>query len=143
MDECIKKVTEFHRKYGFPVDLPLAGDDELINLSHSLAATAADLKPYSPTALRVHLIVEEAAELAAALSTGDEVGVLDALADLLYVTVGTAVTFGLPLAAAFDEVHRSNLTKTISQDRPGHPGKSLGYSSPDLASLLTTERGGR
>lgn len=37
---------------------------------------------------------------------------VDALADLLYVTFGSAVTFGVSMTTPFIHVHRSNLTKT-------------------------------
>lgn len=33
------------------------------------------------------------------------------LADLMYVTIGTAVTFGLPLEEVFAEVHKNNMSK--------------------------------
>lgn len=33
------------------------------------------------------------------------------LADLMYVTIGTAVTFGLPLEEVFEAVHKNNMSK--------------------------------
>src|SRR5262245_24245697 len=61
--------------------------------------------------LRAHLLLEEAAETVIAMAEGDEVKALDGLADLLYVLLGTAVTFRWPLEEAFAEVHVSNMTK--------------------------------
>jgi len=44
---------------------------------------------------------------------GDLVGVADGLADVLYVVIGTAVAYGIDIQEVFDEVHRSNLSKTV------------------------------
>lgn len=108
-------VIDFHRKYGFPV----AG------------RWTAEL-----SLQRVHLITEEVAELVEALHKMDEETTLDALADLLYVVVGTGVALGLPVTEAFQEVHRSNMTKIAKQDRLSHPGKGEGYLPPDLKTIL-------
>lgn len=137
MLNCMKMVTAFHRKYGFSVGVPLPASPELGFLGARLLGESRLLVPASDASmLRVHLVVEEAGELASALAEANPVEALDALADLCYVAVGTAVTFGLPLAEAFAEVHASNMTKTVVRDRPGHPGKGPGYRPPDLAALL-------
>jgi len=47
-------------------------------------------------ALRISLVVEEFAEVLAALRDGDTVAVADGLADLLYVIAGTAVSYAVP-----------------------------------------------
>lgn len=61
--------------------------------------------------LRVSLIREEAREFEVACSQGDLVEMTDALADLLYVTFGAAVTFGIDIEPVFDAVQLSNMTK--------------------------------
>src|SRR4051812_4427776 len=61
--------------------------------------------------LRCALIEEEAAEFRTAIEKNDIVAVADAIADLLYVTYGAALTFGIPVREVFAEVHRSNMTK--------------------------------
>jgi len=133
-----EKVTEFHRKYGFPVQEELLPREELSWDASLLNIASQKLRrDWSAEELRMHLIVEETAELADAFVAGSRVEVLDALADLIYVVIGTAVTFGLPLAEAVDEVHRSNMTKTVNRDRAGHPGKGKGYSPPQLGKILT------
>ena len=48
--------------------------------------------------LRINLLIEEADEVAAALRDGDLAALGGELSDLLYVTYGAAVTFGLRLA---------------------------------------------
>ena len=67
--------------------------------------------PEAVKTLRCALIEEEAAEFRAGLAAGDIVGVADAIADLLYVVYGAALTFGIPVREVFAEVHRSNMTK--------------------------------
>ncbi len=91
--------------------------------------------------LRAELILEEAAEVCQALSQQDEVKLLDGLADLLYVTLGTAVAYDLPLAAAFAEVHRSNMTKgQAAAAHSGDRGKGEGFSPADLLTVLKVWR---
>lgn len=87
--------------------------------------------------LRVSLIAEEFKELRDALALENVVGVADALADLLYVVVGSALQWGIPLEAVLAEVHRSNMTKTGDLKRSdGKILKGPGYSSPDVAGVL-------
>lgn len=93
--------------------------------------------------LRLHLILEETSELVDGLIAGDKVNVLDALADLLYVTAGTAAVYNLPLTDAFLEVHRSNMTKERQQtDVDGDRVRDKGpnYDPPNLR-LLLAEKG--
>lgn len=75
-------------------------------------------RPGKPTpeeiALRKELIYEEVmgiGELFDSMDKGDLVGVADGLADVLYVVLGTAAAYGIDARAAFDEAHRSNMTK--------------------------------
>jgi len=42
---------------------------------------------------------------------------LDALADILYVTLGAGVSFGLQLDKAFDLVHQSNMSKVCTSEK--------------------------
>tara|TARA_B100000902_G_scaffold374515_1_gene403554 strand:+ start:9187 stop:9765 length:579 start_codon:yes stop_codon:yes gene_type:complete len=63
------------------------------------------------TNLRVKLIEEELSELKEALKNDDFVEVIDALADILYVTYGAGVAWGVDLQGAFDAVHLSNMSK--------------------------------
>lgn len=62
---------------------------------------------------------------------------IDALADLLYVVYGAAVTFGIDIEPFFAEVHRSNLTKIGGPVR--EDGKRLKpdtYEPPNLQPIL-------
>jgi predicted HAD superfamily Cof-like phosphohydrolase len=107
---------------------------------------------------RLHLIFEEAAELGKAMAKGftldpeDDISeaehhvmVLDGLADLLYVVLGTAVVFDLPLVEGFAEVHRSNMTKQRQYDDPsGHRVRDKGphFEKPNLLKVLQDYKNG-
>lgn len=63
------------------------------------------------------------------------------VADLLYVTYGLAVTFGLPIDEVFDRVHASNMSKLDDNGKPiyredGKVLKGPNYKKPDLADLF-------
>jgi len=90
--------------------------------------------------LRAQLMIEELAESVLALAKRDVRGLADALGDLIYVTIGTALTYGIPIEAVFREIHRSNMTKVVSGDvRVQNEGDD--YSPPDLERVLR-EKGG-
>jgi predicted HAD superfamily Cof-like phosphohydrolase len=98
--------------------------------------------------MRAKLILSEVSEVMDALARRDEVDLLDGLADVEYVTIGTAIKFDLPLGAAFDEVHASNMTKSAVQEQvknhEGAKGKDHpGYRPADVAGCITSHRRGR
>ena len=97
-------VTEFHDTFGLPIRDPDDG---------STIGTKEERR------LRAELIMEEAQEFVDACEFGDLVAMADALADLLYVTYGAAITFGIPLDAVVSEVHRSNMTKLWNREEVG------------------------
>lgn len=66
----------------------------------------------------------------------DMIAAADGLADLQYVTEGTALEFGIPLADVFAEVHRSNMTKTGQPDSGGKIAKGDGYEPPQIDCIL-------
>lgn len=61
--------------------------------------------------LRAELIREEAEETIKAINEGKLLDAIDGLCDLIYVALGTAVTFGVDLDPHFREVHRANMSK--------------------------------
>lgn len=89
-------VAEFHTVFRLPI------------------ADEPDLTDLDTQDLRLALIEEEWIELRDALLAGDLVEVADALADLLYVTYGAALTFGIDIDGAMSAVHHSNMTKLWS-----------------------------
>lgn len=79
--------------------------------------------------------------LAVSNDLADQAAVLDALCDLIYVTVGAAVTWGLPLSTAWEEVHRVNMTKSTGPIREdGKRLKPEGFQPPNMADVLELAR---
>ena len=120
-------VAAFHRAFDLPSrTLPSAAvGDEL-------------------AALRISLLSEELGELRDATATLDLVGIADALADIVYVAYGTAVTYGIDLDAVLAEVHRANMSKLDADGRPvlradGKVLKSSRYRAPDVAEVLAQQ----
>jgi len=92
--------------------------------------------------LRHSILVEEVNELQAATT---HIDALDAITDVLYVLLGTAHAYGLgdKLQAAFNEVHRSNMTKVMPDGKvmkreDGKIIKPDTYEKPNLEKILLT-----
>lgn len=97
--------------------------------------------PHSLKALRQALLEEEVHELQKAASADDLIEIADALADIVYVAYGTALTYGIDLDVMLTEVHRSNMTKLGSDGKPvvrsdGKVTKGPNYSPPNLRQFL-------
>lgn len=125
MRQQLKQVKQFHETFG-----------TLINEEPS-KLTDEQLM------LRCELVQEELYELYEAGSNDDLVEVADALTDLLYVIYGGVLEFGLQnhIKDCFDEVHRSNMTKTDVNGEAifredGKILKSDQYEAPDLESIV-------
>lgn len=91
---ALDAVTDFHKKNG-----------QTVNYTSLGPVTGAC------AVLRTRLILEELGELAIAIHKNSIVDIADSLADLKYVVIGTAVSFGLPLRDNFPE-----LIKTAPKD---------------------------
>ncbi|MGE3976290.1 MAG: MazG nucleotide pyrophosphohydrolase domain-containing protein [Nitrospira sp.] len=91
--------------------------------------------------LRVRLIQEEFDELKEAMATGNLAAVAKEMADLLYVTYGTAVSYGIDMEPVFHEVHRSNLSKVGGYKRAdGKWVKPPTYSPADVEPIVEAQR---
>ncbi len=93
---ALTSVAAFHDIFNLPVlPKPIIPDEKRCNL-------------------RVALLQEELDELKTAILENDIVGVADALSDIQYVLSGAVLEFGLGsrFKALFDEVQRSNMSKT-------------------------------
>ncbi len=91
-------------------------------------------------ALRQTLLQEEYTELQAALAAGDLVAIAQEAADLLYVTYGLCLAYGIELNPVFAEVHRANLAKTTGPRRAdGKQLKPADWQPPDVASVLVQQ----
>lgn len=123
MKSNFDKVGDFHEKFGHPKkDKYEFPDEELLSL-------------------RGKLIGEEFNELAEAAAAKNGVEMVDALADLLYVTYGFFHAIGVNADEVFDEVHRSNMSKLGADGKPiyredGKILKGPDYFPPDISRLL-------
>lgn len=85
------------------------------------------------------LIEEEFGELKQGIINNDKVEQLDALIDILVVTVGAIHSMGADAEGAWKEVMRSNLSKIdketgmVRKREDGKVLKPIDYSPPDLA----------
>ena len=91
--------------------------------------------------LRIDLIKEELEELTEAMNSKDLLEVADALTDILYVTYGAGVAFGIDLNKCFDEVQKSNMSKLGLDGKPiysdkGKVLKGPKYFKPNLSHFL-------
>ncbi len=65
---------------------------------------------HSPNDWR-EFLKEEWNELQEAFDAGDLIGILDAICDIKYELNGLGIVLGMDVVGAFNEVHRSNMTK--------------------------------
>lgn len=123
MNKVQQQVRDFHRKFGaYGSDIPTT------NI------------PSRVKRLRVSLITEEADELDRAICDNDLTGIADAIADLLYVTYGTAEAFGIDMDPVSDEVHRSNMAKEGGATREdGKIMKPIGWQPPQIEPILRAQ----
>lgn len=113
-----EQVLEFHQTFGAAVrDTPGWADN----------ATAE---------LRISLMEEELfgpGELAESIRNADLIGIADGIADLIYVTLGTAISYGLDAEALVAEAHRSNMTKLGRDGKPVYRADGKVIKGPDFA----------
>lgn len=122
----LEQVQEFHETYGLPVE------------------DAPNLSDPQTNELRINLLAEELDELKVALAEDDKVEVLDALIDLQYVLDGAFLSLGFAdvKEAAFNEVHRSNMSKLGADGKPirregdGKVMKGPNYFKPDMVQFV-------
>tara|TARA_A100001035_G_scaffold156798_1_gene123766 strand:- start:132 stop:503 length:372 start_codon:yes stop_codon:yes gene_type:complete len=91
--------------------------------------------------LRYNLIKEELDELKKAMDNKDLLEVADALTDILYVTYGAGIAFGINLDKCFDQVQKSNMSKLGNDGKPiynkaGKVMKGPNYFRPDLSKFV-------
>jgi len=118
MEAMQNAVKEFHQKFG------------CLTPGQPTIPNAATLL------LRIRLLSEELSEFIEEASRGDLVGMADALGDLLYVTLGTGLSLGIDLEPVFQEIHRSNMTKSPHRDMGGKVTKGPEYQPPDIQAIL-------
>ncbi len=88
---------------------------------------------------RLGFIKEEYTELVKAYQTKDSNELVDALIDILVVTIGTLDTLGIDIDKAWDDVYKANMSKVIGENKKrtykmeGLPDlvKPEGWTAPD------------
>lgn len=114
-----KMVLEFHRKFSLPFSTKF----------RKMTEAERDF--------RRDFLLEEADEFRMAANEGDTEGMVDALADIIYVAHGTAHFMGVDLEPIFREVHRANMAKTGGPVRgDGKILKPAGWEPPQVGRLL-------
>lgn len=114
-------VKAFHAKLGLPV-----GDRPRL------------LEP-SDYKFREDFLIEELTEFRQAHARGDLADVADALVDLAYVVLGTALWMGLDWEAHWAAVQAANMAKERGQGRRGHTYDAVkppGWRPPDHQAIL-------
>ena len=120
------KLEQFHTAFGHPIDL------DYPRISKSLDRQRQ---------FRRKLIEEEYEEVINAIDTKKPDDVLKELCDLVYVCIGFATTYGWAFDAAFNRVHKSNMSKLDKEGNPiyredGKVSKSDCYQPPKLKDLV-------
>jgi len=119
-------VREFHETYNCPIGIPI------------------NQMPSDLAAMRRNILVEEVREYNSASVDRDLVEIADALADIVYVAYGTALTYGIDLDVVLAEVHRSNMSKLDADGKPimredGKVLKGPNYFKPNIRKALGLE----
>jgi predicted HAD superfamily Cof-like phosphohydrolase len=144
-------IRDFQRHVGAsPPTWPRVSPEEAklikVQAKELIAASAAFKNLYKQTGrnvfLRIELMLEELGEAIEGIGEGDQVKTLDGLVDCAYVVIGTATQFDLPFNKAFEEVHRSNMTKSSrgAVSHSGDKGKGAGFSPANIAGILAAHR---
>lgn len=118
-------VEVFHKLFDQPVNQ--APTKEVVQLRANLIQEEAKEVLEELSNIKASLIRKEAGSKDTHAYYEHEVALLKELCDLLYVVYGTAVAFGYDIDGAFEEVHRSNMSKLGVDGRPvrREDGKAL------------------
>jgi predicted HAD superfamily Cof-like phosphohydrolase len=97
---------------------------------------------------RLKFLHEELAELAHAYDERDLPGYVDALVDLVYVAIGTAVVSGVPFDAVWRAVHEANMKKVRAKSAEDSKRGSTydvvkppGWEPPDVGAIIRRHAG--
>lgn len=97
----------------------------------------------SQYAMYLNLIAEETQELSVAVSNNDQIEQVDALIDILVVTIGALHSMGADAEGAWKEVMKTNFAKVdkdtgkVRKREDGKVLKPTGWTPPDLKPYLT------
>lgn len=131
-------VREFHKAFDQPAPNfpPLKPDADLVRLRMRLIREEYEEVMAELTKLTQPHVARDPEAVMLVLSL-----LLKELADLRYVLEGAAVSFGLPIDAAYAEVHRSNMSKLGEDGKPirrtdGKVLKGPNYSPADMTPFV-------
>lgn len=115
---------------------------EAVRAFHEKFGVEVHTKPrFRDVDLRLRLVEEEYQELLDSVAGFSLPDAADAIADLIYVLLGTAHTWGIPIEEVFAEVHRSNLAKEGgSRRKDGKILKPPGWEPPRIREILERYR---
>lgn len=126
-----QKVREFHKAFNADLDKPIV--ERLVDLRWNLIEEEC---------YEIHKEIADEGSLSGMWigkdrNEIDKAKLAKELADLLYVTYGTAATFGIDIDRVFDEVHKSNMSKLGEDGKPvyredGKVLKGPNYQPPKL-----------
>lgn len=141
MKKLMEDVTLFHNAVGAPVEerpvVPGVGRAELRaalifeECMEFMEAVFPDFD-YDTDDGQTHIFWGETTKV-------DHVEAADALADMVYVIVGTALEFGIPLDRVWEEVQRSNMDKVrdgVIRRSDGKILKPADWKGPDVEGCL-------
>jgi len=128
MEKALNLVKEFHETFGISI------------------SEKPELPVGSVRKLQMDLLKEEYKEYLDAEVSGDILRIADELADLIYMALGTAIRYGIPMDKVFEAVHKNNMTKLDSDGNPvvnenGKVIKPEGFEPVDLSWLLEGKEG--
>ena len=127
-------VKEFHEKYEGDINLPITEK----KLEFRLKLIDEEVEEFCNEVLELTSYFMEVIKQPKDIN---KVNLTKELADIIYVLVGFAVTFGLPLEKVFEEVHKSNMTKTLGNKREdGKILKGEDYVPPRLDYLFELDK---
>lgn len=125
MKDALQKLKDFH----------LLFDGSIASYPHEVG--------FDEMRLRKDLLLEECDEAIEALEEGTLSEIAKELADVIYVAIGTAVVYGIPIDKVFDAVHESNMAKApegvVKRRADGKVLKPEGWKAPDIRSILKEE----
>lgn len=124
MKSASRDVLDFHRTFGCKV-----GEE---------GPKDVDEKTFG---LRLGLMKEEYGELRAAMENADLPGIADGAVDLIYVVIGTLISYGIDPAPVWEAVHAANMAKAGGPVREdGKRLKPPGWQPPDIAAILARQK---
>ena len=136
MIDYMKMLREFHTKFNhYMGDIRELPPNEIVELRYKLInEEAQEFEDPSNDIIFNQIRRDNLPEI-----LDNRVYLADAIADLLYVAFGAALTYDIPIEEVFTEVHRSNMTKSMIKDTKSIKGKTTkgpNFEPPKIKEIL-------